>query len=1529
MTNDRNHQTIIQKIAGIKAGGGSSNPRPHKFLLLLALARLYKSDPGRSRYFALDDLVCSSFAGLVSEFFPDTTPGTILIEYPFYHLVSDGIWALRLVPGKESLFEQYRDSPNMRLTRRRLVETVECGYLDDSFDQCLRSSIGCDAVERFLAEELRKIARIHADGVEEDRGAYSLFAHEKSAQETISRRVRAHQLGEVLFNLEIHDPQSNRYFEVDLVVVTRFGVFVVELKHWTGRIEIRPNTWLQNGSFYKPDPHKANNFKAKLLRGLYEHRFPSFPALYFESVVVLTNPDVQASGQSIPTTDKSNPTFDSIDGFLRYLKHRKDQIEALLSRKQCQDFAAYIQKLHSPGVPRDFVFPGYEIVDRLYQYGDRAEVIAKRMDIRHRRLCRLRVFYSRSDLSETERQQWRERAFNTLNAVTKIGDHPNLLKVWDIPNDDGHVVEGSDWSETGTLRDLLDRDGVVPPAQATAIAIGLLRGLQAAHEQCVVHRSVSPENVLMVNDTPKLMNFDLSYRLEDDRVTVIPDTAQLKRTPYIAPEVYAGGQIPEATADLFSVGVILFELLTGQRPFDCSTDLERTRGMLTPAHRQLLEAAGASPNLVDLIFQLVRRDRSQRPVDAPAVLRRLDEENAAQPLPCEPNRQLLPDERSGVYCIESFLRRGAESQLYRAVAAQGRPVTLKLFDRDVPMQRVLDEQRFAAALRHPSIPRVDTANQWEQDGRYYIPMQWIEGHSLRQEIEAGDRPAPERFRLVAERLLDVLAALHENQDDGQGRPILHNDVKPDNILLGDGDRPVLIDFGAASEPGVGMYEGTEGYVAPDLRLGQERKYCPDGDLYALAVTLCEWLTGQRPEQCSPDASGVSAELASWLQRGAASEAEQRFPTASEMRQALQAIFKPSKPGPTVADQTIPGSEVAETNLLGAPPVPPQTPELVAPALTGCDDPNPFVAYLNSMHSRDAATDNALAEYQSLSPFFPFIHVPHPLAQSIEDILTGPEKRHVIVTGHAGDGKSTIAVELYKRLNQLPFDRPLPRPLKPREDVQVGGIQLSLIKDFSEWPPQQRAQLINEMLDGKGPRFFLVSNTGTMLEAFTSHESVRGNRLGVESKFLGAMLEPDRQEIPFQDAALTVINLAMLDNLGIAEEVFRRMVAAERWAPCHSAECRHHCPIFRNVTLIRENQQTVTRRMFLAYRRMHEYGTRLTLRQLCAHLAYAITAGLTFDEIGELGRKAGRPLTAEFLFFNRFFGDNGRQADGPATQLRAIRAVREQGFGGQPCPAWERKLWLQTRGKSFQLQAPQGPDDFELLRSVGAGRPDEVTTAAQAREQVRRAIFFLHEPADDEGFGGYLKAFLRSAMLLDFVRWQSQSTETLSLKDRSLRQRILHVLQEHFTGVRLPEGTSMDHQLYVTLSRRSQDVRQSAQVVLARFPEDEFRIRLTTRENAAGGVRRELQLERGSHRGCLTLPLSLPFLDYVMLRNQGEVGQDLQASFVDRLERFKGQLIGETRFQGGEEIMLVRLRTNHTFQRQMFAVREGRLEVSDG
>ena len=96
-----------------------------------------------------------------------------------------------------------------------------------------------------------------------------------------------------------------------------------------------------------------------------------------------------------------------------------------------------------------------------------------------------------------------------------------------------------------------------------------------------------------------------------------------------------------------------------------------------------------------------------------------------------------------------------------------------------------------------------------------------------------------------------------------------------------------MDFGAASEPRVGTYEGTEGYVAAYLRLGQDRQYNEDGDLYALAVTLHEWLVGVRPcESTVAACTGISPAILEWLHSGSSADASLRFASVNQMRDAL-------------------------------------------------------------------------------------------------------------------------------------------------------------------------------------------------------------------------------------------------------------------------------------------------------------------------------------------------------------------------------------------------------------------------------------------------------------------------------------------------------------------------------------------------------------------------------------------------------------------------------------------------------------------
>ena len=89
-----------------------------------------------------------------------------------------------------------------------------------------------------------------------------------------------------------------------------------------------------------------------------------------------------------------------------------------------------------------------------------------------------------------------------------------------------------------------------------------------------------------------------------------------------------------------------------------------------------------------------------------------------------------------------------------------------------------------------------------------------------------------------------------------------------------------------------------------------------------------------------------------------------------------------------------------------------------------------------------------------------------------------------------------------------------------------------MKDFSEWSPAERAELLDEMLVSGGRRFFLISNTGTLLNTFKAHEQV-GDGVCVENDLLEAMSKSEPSEIAFHETSFSVLNIAMIDNLGIA------------------------------------------------------------------------------------------------------------------------------------------------------------------------------------------------------------------------------------------------------------------------------------------------------------------------------------------------------------------------------------------------------------
>jgi hypothetical protein len=230
---------------------------------------------------------------------------------------------------------------------------------------------------------------------------------------------------------------------------------------------------------------------------------------------------------------------------------------------------------------------------------------------------------------------------------------------------------------------------------------------------------------------------------------------------------------------------------------------------------------------------------------------------------------------------------------------------------------------------------------------------------------------------------------------------------------------------------------------------------------------------------------------------------------------------------------------------------------------------------------------------------------------------------------------------------------------------------------------------------------------------------------------------------------------------------------------------------------------------------------------------------------------------------------------------------------------------------------------ELRKNGRSAIADGNLSPAIARAQARRLLFFFGQFSEQKQADEFTAAYLNSRMLPVFARWQQGGGRISDIELARYQRNVMHVLQEHFAGLHLPEDASgYDESIYVTLSRKNRDIRQTAQVVLARFNRNDFVLELR-KVGGVLGANRYSPVLRDIRYGA-ELELELPFLDYVTQRHNGDLGGLIQANYIDRLERFKAQLLRCAGVQDG--MMLVRLQTNYRFATQRFSIRSSRLEV---
>lgn len=191
-------------------------------------------------------------------------------------------------------------------------------------------------------------------------------------------------------------------------------------------------------------------------------------------------------------------------------------------------------------------------------------------------------------------------------------DHPGVMKVF---SDDSrsHLYMVMEWVDGCELRKFLGQRGKLPADRAVAITIGLCNALDYIHARGVVHRDLKPENIMVDDeDRTKLIDFGIASRAGSRQLT-FGSLSQIMGTPdYISPE-QIGGKPGDARSDIYALGVMLYEMLTGATPFRGSNPFAvmNDRLLNNPIPPRELDPS-LSPQLQEVVYRALRRDPEAR-----------------------------------------------------------------------------------------------------------------------------------------------------------------------------------------------------------------------------------------------------------------------------------------------------------------------------------------------------------------------------------------------------------------------------------------------------------------------------------------------------------------------------------------------------------------------------------------------------------------------------------------------------------------------------------------------------------------------------------------------------------------------------------------------------------------------------------------------------------------------------------------------------------------------------------------------------
>ncbi len=259
----------------------------------------------------------------------------------------------------------------------------------------------------------------------------------------------------------------------------------------------------------------------------------------------------------------------------------------------------------------------YEITE-LIGIGGMADVY-KAIDIIDDRVVAVKIL--KTEFSNDE--EFLRRFRNESKAIAVLS-HPNIVKIYDVGFTEKIQFIVMEYIDGITLKEFMEQQGILKWKDAIHFIIQILRALQHAHDRGIVHRDIKPQNIMLFPDgTIKVMDFGIARFAREEGKT-LSDKA-IGSVHYISPE-QARGDITDEKSDIYSVGIMLYEMLTGQKPFDNDNPVSVALMHMQSKARNPREINETIPEgLEDIVIRAMQKDANKRYQSASEMIKDIDE----------------------------------------------------------------------------------------------------------------------------------------------------------------------------------------------------------------------------------------------------------------------------------------------------------------------------------------------------------------------------------------------------------------------------------------------------------------------------------------------------------------------------------------------------------------------------------------------------------------------------------------------------------------------------------------------------------------------------------------------------------------------------------------------------------------------------------------------------------------------------------------------------------------------------------------